>query len=313
MNKQLLGVIAIGVIVGGFFMFYQKPTMTEAEAAQIVQHQYVKNPTFAIAVRDKGEYYIVTSISDGQYNEPRLISLKQVADLWQEQPVSPKLTCSGLECPANAAKVKLGGNSYIYFTTESSGSAAGSVVFNLFSPSEAHLYSMSVSGGNGNINQPDPVADDVKNNKDVYDYLTKQIAASPKIAHTSDQNLNVNDPTNAVQKWQLDNENLRTAMMNYAAPVKFTYYDENLLDQWSGTSISGSAENSRYKITSIFKGVTIGFDKTTSKYFIVWVPADMYEWPTDTTFIDSNTLQISSANSGPTITVHLDTATITSP
>ena len=314
MNKQLWGVIIVIIIaVGAFFAFYQQPTMTDAEATQIVQHQYVKNPAFAIAVRDRGDYFIVTSIRDGKYDEPRLIALKQVADLWQEQSQSPQLVCSTLECPSDAKKVSLGGIGYVYFITESSGSAAGSVTFNLLSPSDMHLYSMSVSGGNGNLNQPGIVSDDVKNNKDVYGYLTQQIAASPKIAHTSQQNLNANDPTNAVQKWQLDNENIWTAMKNYAAPVKFTYYDANLLDQWGGTSITGSAENSQYKITSIFKGVTIGLDKTTNKYFVVWVPSDMYEWPTDTTFIDQNTLQINSANSGPSLTVHLDTDTITSP
>jgi hypothetical protein len=186
-------------------------------------------------------------------------------------------------------------------------------MFNLFSPSKMHLYSMSVSGGNGNINQPGIVTDDVKNNKDIYDYLTQQISTSPKIAHTSQQNLDINDPTNAVQKWQLDNENVRTGMMNYAAPVKFTYYDANLFDQWNGTTVTGSAENSQYNIASYFKGVTIGFNKTTNKYFVVWVPSDMYEWPTDTTFVDQNTLHINSANSGPSITVHLDTNTISSP
>lgn len=314
MNKQsLVGIVIVIVAVGGFFAFYEKPTMSDQEAAQIVQHQYVKNPTFSIALRDKGEYYIIASIRDGQYNEPRLLVLKQVADLWQEQQQSVQVICSTLECPSDAKKVKLGGSYYAYFVTETSGSAAGTVMFNLFSPSDLHLYSMSVSGGNGNINQPGTVTDDVKSNKDVYDYLTQQIAASPKIAHTSDQNLNVNDPTNAVQKWQLDNENIWNAMKNYAAPVKFTYYDSNLLDQWSGTTITGSAENSRYKITSIFKGVTIGFDKTTNKYFVVWVPSDMYEWPTDTTFINENTLHINSANSGPSFTVHLDTNTISTP
>ena len=313
MKKFILSIVVVAAVVGIFFAFYEQPTMTDAEATQIVQHQYVKNPTFAIAVRDNGNYYIVSSIKDGQYNDPRLLVLKQVADLWQEQTQSIQLQCSSIECPSDATKVKLGGASYIYFVTESSGSAAGTVTFNLISPSEMHLYSMSVSGGNGNINQPGTVADDVKNNSDIYNYLTQQIAKSPKIAHTSQQDLNVNDPANAVQKWQLDNENIRTGMMNYAAPVKFTYYDENLLNQWGGTSISGSAENGQYKITSIFKGVTIGFDKTTSKYFVVWVPADMYEWPTDTTFVDQNTLHINSANSGPSVTVHLDNDTITSP
>ena len=313
MKKYIISILAVVVVIGIFFAFYEQPTMTDAEATQIVQHQYVKNPTFATAVREGGNYYIVSSIKDGQYNEPRLLVLKQVADLWQEQPQSMQLQCSSIECPSGATKVKLGGIYYVYFVTESSGSAAGTVVFNLISPLDMHLYSMSVSGGNGNINQPGTVSDDVKNNQDVYNYLTQQIAKSPKIAHASQQNLDVNDPANAVQKWQLDNENIRTGMVNYAAPVKFTYYDENLLNQWGGTSISGSAENSQYKITSIFKGVTIGFNKTTNKYFVVWVPADMYEWPTDTTFIDQNTLHINSANSGPAITVHLDSDTITSP
>lgn len=314
MNKQTLGIIVVILIaVGAFFAFYEKPTMSDQEAAQIVQHQYVKNPTFSIAVRDNGDYYIVASIADGQYNEPRLLVLKQVADLWQEQPQTAQIVCGTLECPLDAKKVKVSGFYYVYFVTESYGSAAGTVTFNLFSPSQAHLYTMSVSGGNGNINQPGQVSSDVQSNKAVYDYLTQQIAASPKIAHTSQQNLDVNSADNAVQKWQLDNENIWTAMKNYAAPVKFTYYDTNLLDQWSGTTITGSAENSRYKIVSIFKGVTIGLDKTTNKYFVVWVPSDMYEWPTDTAFIDANTIHINSANSGPSVTIHLDSNTITSP
>lgn len=314
MNKQSWSVIVIIIIaVGAFFAFYEKPTMTDQEAAQIVQHQYVKNPKFSIALRDKGDYYIVASIIDGKYNEPRLLVLKQVADLWQEQSQSVQIVCSTLECPSDAKKVKLGGLSYAYFVTESSGSAAGSVVFNLFSPSEMHLYSMSVFGGNGNINQPDPVSDDVKNNKNVYDYLTQQIAESPKIAHTSEQNLDVNSPDNAVQKWQLDNEYVRTGMMNYAAPVKFTYYTENLLDSWNGTSITGTIENDHYKFVAYFKGVVIGLDKTTNKYFVAWVPSDMYEWPIDLAFVDSNTIHLNSANSGPSLTIHLDSNTITTP
>jgi len=313
MNKTILGLVAVAVVVGGFFLLYQKPTMSDQEAAQIVQHQYVKNPAFAISLQDKGDTYIVASIRDGKYNEPRLIALKQVADLWQEQLKAPEIICSSLECPSNAKKVNLGGNSYVYFETESSGSALGSVVFSLFSPSEMHLYSMSVFGANGNINQPDPVTDDVKNNKNINDYLVKQIAESPKIAHTSEQNLDVNSPDNAVQKWQLDNEYVRTGMLNYNAPVKFTYYDVNLSDQWNGTTITGTIENNQYKLVSYFKGVVVGLDKVKNKYFIVWVPSDAYEWPTDIAFTDSNTVHINSANSGPSLTVHLDTNTISTP
>ncbi len=314
MNKNtLIGIAVIVAVVIGFFVFYEQPTMSDQEAAQIIQHQYIKNPRFSIAVRDNGEYYIVGSIIDGKYNEPRLLVLKQVADLWQEQSQNIQVACSTLECPSEAKKVKLGGHSYVYYETESSGSAAGSVVFNLFSPSEMHLYSMSVFGGNGNINQPEPVSEDVKGNQKVYDYLTKQITESPKIAHTSEQNLDVNSPDNAVQKWQLDNEYIRTGMMNYAAPVKFTYYDQNLFDSWGNTSITGQIENDQYKFIAYFKGVVVGLSKTTNKYFIAWVPGDMYEWPTDLTFVDSNTIHLNSANSGPSLTIHLDNNTITTP
>ena len=314
MNKQTLGVVAVILIaIALFFVFYEQPTMSDQEAAQIIQHQYVKNPTFSIAVRDKGNYYIVGSIADGKYNEPRLLVLKQVADLWQEQQESTQITCGTLDCPSDAKKVKLSGSYYVYFVTESYGSAAGSVTFNLFSPSQAHLYSMSVFGGNGNINQPEQVSSDVQSNKPVYDYLTQQIASSPKIAHTSQQNLDVNSPDNAVQKWQLDNENTRTAMMNYAAPVKFTYYSQNLNDSWAGTSITGTIENSQYKFTAYFKGVVIGLDKAQNKYFVLWVPSDMYEWPTDIAFVGGNTVHINSANSEPSVTINLDNNTITSP
>ncbi len=314
MNKQSwIGIVIVIVAVGAFFAFYEKPTMSDQEAAQIVQHQYVKNPTFSIAVRDNGDYYIVGSIADGKYNESRLLVLKQVADLWQEQSESVQIVCGTLECPSDAKKVKLGGSYYIYFVTESYGSAAGTVAFNLFSPSQAHLYSMSVSGGNGNINQPGQVNSDVQSNKAVYDYLTQQIAESPKIAHTSQQNLDVNSADNAVQKWQLDNENIWTAMMNYAVPVKFTYYDTNLFDQWNGTTVTGSLENNNYKFVSYFKGVVVGLDKTQGKYFILYVPSDMYEWPTDIAFVDLSTVHINSANSGPSLTVHLDTNKISTP
>lgn len=313
MNKTVIAIIGVVVLVGVFFALYQQPTMSDAEATQIVQHQYVKAPSFAIAVRDAGDYYIVTSIRDGQYNDPRLVTLKQVADLWQEQPQSPQLECSTDDCPSDAKKVSLGGKSYIYYTTTTSGSAAGTVTFNLWSPSEAHLYSMSVSGGNGNYNQPGVVSDDVKNNKDIYDYLTQQIAASPAVAHTSDQNLDVNSADNAVQKWQLDNPNIWNAMMNYAAPVKFTYYSANLFDQWNGTTVNGTIENDHYKFVAYFKGVVVGLDKTQGKYFILYVPSDMYEWPTDIAFVDANTVHINSANSGPSLTVHLDTDTVTTP
>ena len=314
MNKQTWGVIIVIIIaVGAFFAFYETPTMSDQEATQIVQHQYVKNPTFSIAVRDNGDYYIVASIADGKYNEPRLLVLKQVADLWQEQSQSVQIVCGTLECPSDAKKVKLSGSYYVYFVTESYGSAAGTVTFNLFSPSQAHLYSMSVSGGNGNINQPGEVSSDLQSNKVVYDYLTQQIAESPKIAHTSEQNLDVNSPDNAVQKWQLDNENVRAGMMNYAAPVKFTYYTQNLLDSWNGTSITGTIENDHYKFVAYFKGVVIGLDKTTNKYFVAWVPSDMYEWPIDLSFVDSDTIHLNSANSGPSLTIHLDNNTITTP
>ncbi len=314
MNKNTwIGIVVVATIVIGFFVFYEQPTMSDQEAAQIIQHQYVKNPTFSIAVRDNGDYYIVGSIADGQYNEPRLLVLKQVADLWQEQQESAQIVCGTLDCPSDAEKVKVGGSYYVYFVTESYGSAAGTVTFNLFSPSQGHLYSMSVSGGNGNINQPGAVSSDVQDNKAVYDYLTQQIAHSPKIAHTSQQNLDVNSADNAVQKWQLDNENIWTAMKNYATPVKFTYYSTNLFDRWNGTTVTGSIENSHYQFTSYFKGVVVGFDKTQGKYFILYAPSDMYEWPTDIAFLDANTVHLNSANSGPSVTIHLDTTTITSP
>lgn len=313
MNKQILGVIAVIAIVGAFFLFYEKPIMTDQEAAQIVQHQYVKNPKFSIALRDKGDYYIVASIIDEKYGEPRLLVLKQVADLWQEQPQSTKITCSIIDCPSDAKKVNLGGSYYIYFVTEIDGSSTSVVVFNLFSPSETHLYSMTVGGGYGNINQLDPIADDVKNNKKVYDYLTQQIAESPKVAHTNEQNLDVNSSDNAVQKWQLDNEYIRTGMMNNAAPVKFTYYNTNLFEQYGGKSTLKTIENNQYKIISCMKGPVVGFDKIKSKYFIVWVPSDVYEWSTDITFINGNVVHIDSANSGPTVTINLDNNTITSP
>lgn len=304
-------VVAAIVVIS---MIGSKPSITDQEAVQIVQHQYVKNPTFAVAVKDKGDTYIVASINDDKTFEERVLVLKQVADLWQEQSEPKGFTNSTMIVGASNAKaVSVGGNSYVFFTTESYGSAAGSVYFNLISPSEMHVYSIGVSGGNGNINQIGEIPADVKSNQDIYSYLTQQISESSKIAHTSQQNLNVDSPDNAVQKWQLDNENIWKGMLNYAFPVKFTYYDANLLDSWKGTTVTGSIENDNYKIVSFFKGVAIGLDKTKNKYFVLWVPSDMYEWPTDISFIDANTVHISSANSGPSVTVHLDTNTVSSP
>lgn len=310
-----MGILAIILIAGVFsyFLFSEQSSITDQQAVQIVQHQYVKNPKFAIALRDKGEYYIVASINDGEYPEPRLLVLKQIAGLWQEQPQSVELFCSVLECPSDAKKVELNGSPYVYFVTESYGTAQGSVDFNLFSPSEIHLYTISVFGGIGNINQLKPISTDVKNNKNVYDYLTQSIEKSSKITHISEQDLSIESPDNAVQKWQLDNEYIRSGMANNSAPIKFTYYSENLFNPWSGTTVTGAIENSYYRFVAYFKGVVIGLDKTTNKYFVVWVPSNTYEWPEDLTFIDSKTIHLNSANSGPSITIHLNTNTITTP
>jgi hypothetical protein len=311
---KIIALIFSSVFSGLFITACAQPqrVMSDQEAAQIIQYKYVKNPTFSIAIRDKGDYYIVGSIADGEYNEPRLLVLKQVADLWQEQPQSVQIDCGSLECP-DAKKVKIGDSYYVYFVTECYGTASGSVGFYLFSPSEMHLYSMSVYGGNGNISELDSVSDDVKNNKNVYDYLTQQIAESPKIAHTSEQNLDINSPNNAVRKWQLDNEGVRTSVNKYATtPVKFTYYTQNLLDSLYGTDFVATIENAHYKFVSFYKGVVIGLDKTATKYFVAWVPSDMYEWADSLAFVDSNTIHINSRDSGPSLIIHLDSNTITS-
>jgi len=321
MNKQTLGIVVVLVIaVGLFFAFYEKPTMSDQEAAQIVQHEYVKNPSFATAIRDSGDYYIIAVLTDNNLDK-KFIVLKQVADLWQEQPAATG-KIGWLSSIFDMEKIKLGNNSYLFFTTVEQGSAAGSIFFTLFSPSESHFYTISVFGANGNVNQPRPVSDDVKNNKKVNDYLLQQIAASPKVAHITNQDLNTNSPENAVRKWQLDNENIWTKITRFSAtPVNFTYYDQNLFNSWAGPnvvkeyyqSITSSVENDHYKFVAYFKGVVIGYDKTQSKYFVLWVPSDMYEWPTDIAFIDANTVHINSANSGPSVTIHLNNNTITSP
>lgn len=322
MNKQILEIVVIILVaVGLFFIFYEKPTMTDQEATQIIQHEYVKNPSFSTAIRDNGNYYIIAVITDNNLDQ-KFVVLKQVADLWQEQ-TTPSGKIGWLSSIADMKKIGLGSNNYLFFTTVEQGSAAGSVFFTLFSPLESHFYTMSVFGANGNVNQPQPISDDVKNNKKVYDYLLQQIAVSPKVAHITSQNLDANSPENAVQKWQLDNENIWTKITNFSAtPINFTYYNEDLFNSWAGPntvkeyytkSITSQIENNQYKFVAWFKGVVIGYDKTQNKYFVLWVPSDMYEWPTDIAFIGGNAVHINSANSGPSVTINLDNNTITSP
>ncbi len=299
MNKNALIGVGLAVSVLALFVWAQglmsQPDISDEMAVQIVQYQYVKKPNAVVPVSYNGETYIVTVLPLGENDEPTLIVLKKVADLWQEQPQTFTLTCSTNDCPTDAKKVSVGGHTYIFFTTESSGNALGTVYFNLFSPIENHIYTMSVFGALGNINQLEPAKSDVTGNQAVYDYLIQQIAESPQIAHISEQNLDVNSVDNAVRNWLLSNPDVHDVMRKgYLREYELVFpeYSDNLIDSDMHGSVNFDISNNQYRVASFFKEGVYAHDKIRNKYFIVWFPPSVYDWIPTGSFVEPTKIRL---------------------
>lgn len=310
--KKIALVVACSIlVVGALSVLYKSPVVTDTRAAQIIRQFHIDNSLFSFSLDEGRDTYIISAIS-ADHGQHRLLTFIKNGERWKEK-ASLVLNCTGDDCPSDAREVKLGGHQYVYFVTRSSVGEFGTIAFNLFSPAQSHLYSISAYGTEGNINQPDAISADVERNKPVYDYLVKQIEESPKLTRLTDAQTDLLAPENAVQKWLLDNEYIRPAMVEKSAPLKFSYYSTDLASIWDDNEVTNTIENSHYKFTSYFKGGVVGLKKTTNQYFILWVPAEQMEWPVALRFVDPNTVRIGSANRGPTLTVYLGTNQITSP
>jgi len=196
---------------------------------------------------------------------------------------------------------------YLYFLYESSpmGNAVSytNLNFSLFSLIDFQLTILDYGGepvydSNGNsqhIKGDFTNIDKLSSTPDLLKFLENKASKSSIVYRATNKDLEMNNAINYEKKWQVDNSKIKsvwsTKENTNEEALKITYYSKSIFPT-EQNYISGSIENSKFKIVSLFRNNILGYDKIKKKYFPLWVESCSHGCNKDVTFINDTTLRI---------------------
>jgi len=274
-KKLILPLIIIALVAWKFW-----PT-PEIDAASILEDKYAVSVLASDSRTVDGQDYIAGVTAD------RVIVLKNVAKIWQEID-NAESNCSSLEFCLSSLKIEeFNDRPYLYINHLDAGSGFGTLIFTLIDLGTQKEYHIGVSGPHNRYENIE-VDSETKANTAIYDFLLEKVEKSDLVYRPSGEDLNKENPKNASTRWLIDNEGIhRSIEVGYLKeiPLKFKSYNVDLVEPLSGGATLMEFDNKNYHITSIFKGPVVAYNKTTKDYFILWVPADVYDWVSKIDFV----------------------------
>jgi len=316
-NKLILPIsILLGcIILRGFYYASQNNTaqnytvnqkiaLSDNEAFKIVQNKYLKSPQFTYYKIFNNEEYIVSYIKNEMVNdEDELILLKKFAGDWIEDPVEQRAQ----NCFDNTEWVDIENFPYLYASCFQQGTGSGSEYFSLFSFKDKAIYYINISGGNtanGRITKDQVNIDkSLESKNSLLVFLENKIASSEHLYKTKKEDLDIESNENAIKKWQILNPDLHKYLelknnIGRDFKINIKKYDISNIEDFFSSDVNKDyvknskweTENSSYKIISYFKGAIYAYDKNENKYFVLWVPSDMYNWVEKIEFTDDNNI-----------------------
>lgn len=106
-----------------------------------------------------------------------------------------------------------------------------------------------------------------------YTFLQGKIEEAKIIYRPTAEELALESPEKAAEKWRLDNsDNMANLAASNDAQLQFTYYDKPLFSK-DDVVAESRIGNDKYVFISSPKGIVYGFDRTAHKYFVVYSSA----------------------------------------
>lgn len=264
------------------------------EATEIIRQIYNKNPEY-VAVKNINRKTVIFCV----FKEDVLMLgystinvLENFADVWQETKEVKLEYGNRIE---NFDWLKIQNKDFLYFDFNIPGGSMGNgdIVFGLYDYSENKCYKLQFSGMyNGDqIEGEFWKFDSLKKYPDILYALELKAKSSAKIYRPTKEDLDIDNPINAEDKFLFLNPNLHEKLKKnrdeyYKIEVpEYTgiyalFFHENLKNEYSKflNTVMCEASNDYYSVYSLYKSYIVGLNKRENKFFIVWFPFSRYDF-----------------------------------
>ncbi len=288
-----------------------------SQASAIIKELYYKNPEYiSIKYIDK-KPIIICALLDGSgiYGNSTINVIENFANNWQE---TKHVTIEYGHDIQNFEWITVQKKELLYFDYVVPGGSMGNgeVDFGLYDYTINKYYNLQFSGmfrnGDKQIDGGFNNIDSLKDVPEILQALEFKASKSDIIYRPSNEDLNIDNPKNAVKKFLLDNPNLHEDLK-----IRRGYYQDFKITKYSGeatkffhdylSSPECEISNDKYSVYSLLKSYVICFDKNGNYYFIVWIPFTTYDWVTKMDLTPENILTLNDRwNNTPEFVIDLN-------
>jgi hypothetical protein len=260
------------------------PTLPFSEVESIATNLLKEKPAFVGSQNIYGENYILSFTE----SDKRFTLLKKVNELWEVvQTVDSAVDYSFSPDCSEWEFSSIDSLPSVFFKINSMGNAFGTVSFNLLSFNKDYSYKIYNINVSGRLEESDSGAIFDRTDYEIYrndwakqknaftSYLEEKLKQYNPVPNSTEEDLNLERPDNAVKAWEVDNsnwinkidiENDSTTPDVRDVRVKFKYHKEDLSEMFGAEEISD--QNDSYILYNIFKYAAIVKEKKTGYYFV---------------------------------------------
>lgn len=295
-----------------------------SKAVAVVMKMYHKNPKFISVKNVENKSVIIAVIADesSPWGNSTIYVLENTTDNWKEK---FNLIIESGTFIENFEWITIENKELLYFDLIAAGGSMGNggVVFGLYDFTISKYYHLDYYGMMRNdykqIEGKFINIDSLKPFPEFLSLLENKADKSNKIYKPTLEDLNINHPRNAANKFQLDNPNLYSELKNHKGnyiPIVITKYSDeyakifqdnigNRKSEFLG-SIATQTSNKIYTVYSLFKDYVICYNKVKNFYFVVWVPDDTYRYVTKLDLTEGNILTLYDSGEKPEFVIDLN-------
>jgi hypothetical protein len=249
---------------------FGKPSLSKAQAYSIIAVKFSQKPDTVIPVRFQNRDYLIARIG-----RSTLAILSSFAGDWQQV-----YNCCDDETTVDSLEVTMiGKRPIVYYIRIQAGNAYETESYSVFALQNNDTFHVDyfLDYNSPQKNRPLPIAPELSAQPSILAFLEAKIH-NCQYLKGSDKQYDVAAPENANQRWLIDNSKIYDYVKyNDSASLVLTMYKENLRHAINMGGIIDSAESAHFVVWTYFRGCCIGYNKTTSKYFVVWVPSIVYD------------------------------------